>query len=805
MNETVLYSIQTILSAGVFIIIYRLFVRNSNAYNWNRFYLLSTMILSLFLPHINISKWFTIDQPIIYYGSLINLDQPITIAASQPVQSVFNLSELIMTGYWVIVIILLLRFVWGVLRILELAKNDDYKKIGNLRLYPIQRKTTFSFFNYIFIQPEHWEQPSIDYIIRHEQAHVKLYHSLDNLLTEFLLVFGWFNPFYYVYRSDLHLLHECQADQSVINSGCDKSTYHQLLLNEVSGNLTYIIVNQFSYSLIKRRFKMISKNKQSRLAGFRILLALPAAFALMMLFSFSSLDKTTSLLKNNILQPTMLAVHSTLDKLQNTELKSNTQPTLPLDQQIDTAKFNAARRANENRGFPGGHTAMKKYLETNSKFPPEAAQKGTNSYIKVSFYVTVEGTLKNIKIGKGIDPASDKEALRLINAMPKWIPYVKEGKPIVTLIHMDLEIKPNPTNPALPAIATSTGLAQGIGMTSTAVAEDDKPFLLVEKNPEFQGGYQAMLKFLQDNMVYPEAAKKAGVQGTVFVKFVISKAGKISNVELLRGIGSGCDEEALRVVKAMPDWTPGENNGQPVPVVFQIPVKFQLTAPTSTGDGEKPLVQVEQNPEFPGGYNAMLDYLKNNVIYPPLAKRSGIQGTVFVQFVVSATGELYNIKILRGIGGGCDEEAVRIVKNMPKWIPGKQNGVAAPVVFQIPIKYQLSQNTTNEEEKPLLVVEQNPEYQGGYDAMLKFLKDNLIYPETAKTNGVQGIVFVQFVVNKAGYISNPKILRGIGSGCDEEAVRVVQTMPRWIPGRQNGIAVPVMYQIPVKFQLIAKQ
>jgi TonB family protein len=560
MNETVLYSIQTILSAGMFIIIYRLFVRNTNAYNWNRFYLLSTMVLSLFLPHINISKWFTVDQPIIYYGSLINLDQPITITASQPVQNAFNLSELIMIGYWVIAIMLLLRFGWGILRILELAKNDDYKKSGKLRLYPIQRKTTFSFFNYIFIQPEHWEQPSIEYIIRHEQAHVKLYHSLDNLLTELLLVFGWFNPFYYVYRSDLHLLHECQADQSVINSGCDKTTYHQLLLNEVSGNLTYIIVNQFSYSLIKRRFKMISKNNQSRLAGLRILLAIPTAFALLMLFSFTSMDKTTSLLKNNILQPTMQAVHSTMDKVQNphpnTTLIQSSQPLLSLDQQIDTAKRNADRRANEKRGFPGGYPAMKKYLETKSKFPAEAAQKGVNSYIEVSFYVTESGALKNVKIGKGIDPASDKEALRLVNSMPKWIPFVKEGKPTETLIHLDLQIKPNQTNPSLPAYATSTGLAKGIGMNSTAVAENDKPFMMVEKNPDFKGGYDAMLRFLHDKIVYPETAKKAGVQGTIFVQFVISKTGKISNVKILRGIESSCDEEAMRVVKAMPDWIP---------------------------------------------------------------------------------------------------------------------------------------------------------------------------------------------------------------------------------------------------------
>jgi protein TonB len=114
-------------------------------------------------------------------------------------------------------------------------------------------------------------------------------------------------------------------------------------------------------------------------------------------------------------------------------------------------------------------------------------------------------------------------------------------------------------------------------VTKKVVAEEDeKPLLVVEQNPEFQGGYESMLKFLHDKMQYPTLAQESGIQGTVFVQFVVSKTGKISNVKILRGIGGGCDEEAVRVVKEMPNWIPGRQNGQAVPVMFQIPVKFQL-------------------------------------------------------------------------------------------------------------------------------------------------------------------------------------------------------------------------------------
>ena len=495
MNATLLYSLQTILSAGVFILIYRLFVRNSNAYNWNRFYLLSTMIVSLFLPYFNISSWFTVEKPIILYASMIDLGQAITINPVQQVQNTFNLSELIMTIYWVVAGLLLLRFGWGIMRIIELAKTYEYKRTGNLRLYPIQRKTTFSFFNYIFIQPGHWDKPVTDYIIRHEQAHVKQMHSLDNILTELILVFGWFNPFYYIYRRDLHLLHECQADQVVINSGCDKSTYHQLLMNEVSGNLTYIIVNQFSYSLIKRRFKMISKNQQSRLAGFRILLAIPTAFALLMLFSFTSLDKTTSLIKNKILQPTMQAVQSSMDNLQNPQQKP----------------------------------AAKQVVKQTIQFTPPTT--------------------------KQVDPTKiPSDSLKKFN--PK-----------------------TPLNLPIEVLGLDEVVVVGYGASSVDDSKKDEniaPPKVARQNPSFPGGYSAMLRFIHDNLIYPVEAQRKKMTGRVYVQFEIKTTGEVKNVKLVRGIGSPCDEEAMRVIDIMPKWTPGIKDGVTVDTQFAIPITFYL-------------------------------------------------------------------------------------------------------------------------------------------------------------------------------------------------------------------------------------
>jgi len=98
---------------------------------------------------------------------------------------------------------------------------------------------------------------------------------------------------------------------------------------------------------------------------------------------------------------------------------------------------------------------------------------------------------------------------------------------------------------------------------------------------------------------------------------------------------------------------------------------------------------VEEMPSYPGGDLKMYEYLGKNIKYPQIARESGIQGRVFVNFVVEPDGSVSNVKVLRGIGGGCDEEAIRVVKSMPKWKPGKQRGKAVRVSYTLPVVFKL--------------------------------------------------------------------------------------------------------------------
>jgi TonB family protein len=105
---------------------------------------------------------------------------------------------------------------------------------------------------------------------------------------------------------------------------------------------------------------------------------------------------------------------------------------------------------------------------------------------------------------------------------------------------------------------------------------DGDVFLSVEENPEFPGGPAKLLEYIQKNLEYPEAARENEIQGRVFVGFIVEEDGSVSNVKILRGIGYGCDEEAIRLVNSLPKFKPGKQRGKPIRVQYTLPIVFKL-------------------------------------------------------------------------------------------------------------------------------------------------------------------------------------------------------------------------------------
>ena len=163
---------------------------------------------------------------------------------------------------------------------------------------------------------------------------------------------------------------------------------------------------------------------------------------------------------------------------------------------------------------------------------------------------------------------------------------------------------------------------------------------------------------------------------------------------------------------------------------------------------------VEQMPSFSGDKDALTKFLAQNVKYPPMARENGIKGTVIVGFIVEEDGAVKDARILQGRDRLLNEEALRVVNLMPKWVPGKHKGENIAVNFTLPIKFELKETTDLSKSKNNSAPNQYPNYFGGNDALIQFIKRNLKYPDQAKEKGMQGTITVGFTVEEDGSLSD---------------------------------------------------
>jgi protein TonB len=226
-----------------------------------------------------------------------------------------------------------------------------------------------------------------------------------------------------------------------------------------------------------------------------------------------------------------------------------------------------------------------------------------------------------------------------------------------------------------------------------------------EKPAEPAGGAEAYGNYLGDKLNYPTAALQAGVQGTVEVTMVVEKTGATSNWEVTKSLSPECDAEALRLVKAGPRWKPAEHKGGvvrqrvTVPITFQIPAGSEGAAAsgaTSTAQpGAAPTEAGPQTitPDEPArpvnGTEAWFEWVQQVQQYPAQARQRKVQGKVMMEFFIEKDGSLSNIKPVKRLGSGLDEEATRIIKSSPKWQPAKYKGAPIRQKMVLPILFQL--------------------------------------------------------------------------------------------------------------------
>lgn len=284
------YILKVLIISGILTGYYFLALKDKIFHKWNRFYLLFTVILSLFLPFISIN----IAPPAIEQGTAVKVLQAVTVqdemifemGRQSSSSSSLSANTLILSGYVLISLVFIGILLRSLLKIYRIKRKHPHTEIQGIKFINTNDKSTpFSFFNSIF-----WNQ-SIDLhssrgqqIFNHELAHIKEKHTHDKIFLNLVLGFLWINPFFWLIRKELTMIHEFVADKMALEDG-DINAFAEMILSSVYPDEQFSITNNFFYSPIKRRLLMLSKNQNSKVNYVSRLLVLPLASLIFLAFT----------------------------------------------------------------------------------------------------------------------------------------------------------------------------------------------------------------------------------------------------------------------------------------------------------------------------------------------------------------------------------------------------------------------------------------------------------------------------------------------------------------------------------------
>ena len=530
-------------------------------------------------------------------------------------------------------------------------------------------------------------------------------------------------------------------------------------------------------------------------ASLKLLLVLPVILIVLVAFSSCAAKKKVATVHTEIAPP---PPPPPPPPQQNSALKDNVKVVREVvTDESDQEPFVVVE---EMPQFPGGDTELLKYIAENTKYPETAKKNNIQGRVIIRFCITAKGNVNLVTVLKGVDSELDAEAIRVVSTLPAFKPGRQGGKDVPVWYMVPITFTLNGDGPQRPSRFEITGT--------------DTVYSYTEEMPLFPGGDEALNKFKTENVKYPPEVKSLGIEGVVFVRFLIEKNGSVSNVRIMQGASPSLDAEAIRVTKLMPAWQPGKENGKPVKFMFMTNFDFLLTPRTPPVYEEgTPFVVVEQMPMFPGGDSLLLKYISENTKYPESAKANGIQGRVIIRFCVTDVGGVDRISVLKGVDPELDAEAIRVVKTLPTFKPGKQGGKPVNVWYMVPITFALSKPAADTGTYPSVKApsappkqeiagyDEAPVFPGGETAIYKFINSNLVYPNAAKEKNISGKVILRFCINTDGSIDQVSVLKGVDPELNAEAIRVFKLLPSWKPGKLAGTPVKVWYSMPVTFTL----
>jgi TonB family protein len=332
-------------------------------------------------------------------------------------------------------------------------------------------------------------------------------------------------------------------------------------------------------------------------------------------------------------------------------------------------------------------------------------------------------------------------------------------------------------------------------------AASNTKYEYVEELPEYPGGFRAIVQFLADNIHYPTDALRDNITGKVYVRFVVDTTGQVVGPVVMRGIGGGCDVEAVRVIKRLARFKPGRQNGKAVSVYFNVPVAYKISKeemadwdPAFLPDSGVVYRETEVPVRLPGERPPHESGLYTQPVTP-----GGKPGVVVLEVWTDASGRRTRLSVIHSLSPEADSAALAAMRAAPAWQPARQAGQAVPVMNERYIVFGAPR------QPDIFYAPAQPAVYIGREPIRDRFWQLMRYPTEARQNKEAGTVYVRVIVDTLGVAHEPVIVQGISPALDAEALRLSRLLETFQPARHEGHLVPSYVLLPVNFSLEAKK
>ena len=556
MMEFLVYDLKAGALIAVFYMFYRLMLSRETLHRMNRVVLLTTAVASFVLPLCVVTIHHSVVVPLVETNITAEMPVMAVVESSQP------LWQIALTGLFFAGIAVTLGYhLWSVAQVVRLIHRSEQHPQADGTTVCVADKdvSPFSWMHYIVLSRHDYESPD-PAIMAHERGHIRQRHSLDVVLVDTLTVLQWFNPAMWMLRQDLRAIHEYEADAAVLSQGINMRQYQYLLIQKAVATCGYSVANGITHSTLKNRINMMLTNKKSTSKSWLKVLALLPIVGVVLALNAETI--TDYVYEGTQAQPQKKIVKkgrqngqikmggTTIEvKAETPETKAEAVPTADSVKDVKTIMSEAGDK--EPLLVIDGKVATREQLQ--------ALDQKTIDHINVVKATEdnkdlrrVYGDKFNADTSNGIIFVITKEYAKSDERKKDYVVVVKKK---------DSEMEATPT---------------ATGTFTPNTSEPEGVFDVVEQMPQFPGGVGELMKFLSETVKYPEAAEKTGTQGRVIATFVVETDGSISGAKVVKGVSPELDTEALRVINAMPKWTPGMQKGKPVRVKYTILITFRL-------------------------------------------------------------------------------------------------------------------------------------------------------------------------------------------------------------------------------------